>query len=485
MKACLINSPYLSIYGKFNIGHNCYFPLGLGYIAALLLREGHQVTLLDPDAQRMDLPQMLIEIENFRPDIVGISALTPSFPNAAQIARMIKRKYPELPIVIGGVHASAMSRQILRNHQEFDYAVRGEGEITFLELCRNIQNDRALDSIRGVSYRNPKGEVIENQPREYVQDLDTLPHPARHLVDMNNYRLNVHFDRGIKSATMISSRGCPSQCTYCASFLTAGRKPRACSPEYTVNEIEKLIHDYGVRHILFWDDSFTLNHNRVIQICELILKRRLNFSWTCMGRVDRGNEQIYGLMKKAGCYNILFGVESGDKQILMNIKKHITLEQARKSVGICNRLGIKTHLTFILGCPGETQQTIKRTLRFAKELKPTLANFFMVVPYPGTEMYNSLYSLDKRSQQTVNWQDWTHSGLNAPVQYLQTAVSNIEIRRWLFRAYWQFYVNPGQILRILKFVDSFRTFKIYARGALGLFNQSILWRIRGGQGKPE
>jgi len=477
MKVCLINSPYLITYGSFNVGHNCYFPLGLGYIASLLSKEGHEVLLLDPDAQRLDLNKLKEKILYFKPDVVGISTLTPSFPNALRIARIIKENIAA-PIIIGGVHATALSKEILKQYNEFDIVVRGEGEFTFLELCQYFQGNKKLELIKGITYRNGNTGIIENEPRPYLENLDILPFPARNLVNMDNYQLNVHFDRGIRSATMITSRGCPSQCTYCASFLIAGKKFRAHSSQYTINEIEKLIKDYGVRHILFWDDSFTLTHERVIEICNLILKKKLNFTWTCMGRVDRGNKQIYSLMKKSGCYNILFGIESGNEEILKNIKKNITLDEARATLKICNDLGIKTHLTFIFGSPGETAKTIRNSINFAKELKPTLANFFMVIPYVGTEIYNKLYSSNHKKDEIANWEDWTHSSINAPVRYLETEVSTTEIKKWLFRAYWKFYLNPFQILRILKFIDSFEVLKIYLRGGLGLLCQSLLWRLK-------
>lgn len=195
-----------------------------------------------------------------------------------------------------------------------------------------------------------------------------------------------------------------------------------------------------------------------------------------MGRVDRGNKDIYALMKKAGCYNILFGIESGNEQILKNIKKNITLKQARETLSICNKLGIKTNLTFIFGSPGENEKTIKDSIKFAKELKPTLANFFMVVPYVGTEMYNKIYK-NHTAEDSQDWSNWTHSGVNAPVNYLQTDVSTLEIKRWLARAYWQFYANPMQIMRILRFVNSFKILNIYFRGAFGLLHQSLLWRF--------
>lgn len=477
MKVCLINSPYLITYGRFNVGHNCYFPLGLGYITSLLIKEGHEVVLLDPDAQRLDLNKLKEKILSFQPEVVGISTLAPSFPNALRIATMIKENMA-VPIVIGGVHATALSKEILRQYREFDIVVRGEGEFTFLELCQYFQGHKKLELIKGITYRDGNAGIIENEPRPYLENLDILPFPERNLVDLDNYQLNVHFDRGTRSATMITSRGCPSQCTYCASFLVAGKKFRAHSPQYTISEIEKLIKDYKVRHILFWDDSFTLSHERVVEICKLILKKKLNFTWTCMGRVDRGNKEIYSLMKKAGCYNILFGIESGNEGILKNIKKNITLDQARATLKVCNDLGIKTHLTFIFGSPGETAETVRNSINFAKELKPTLANFFMVIPYVGTEMYNKLYSLSHKKEEITNWEDWSHSSLNAPVRYLDTEISTAEIKKWLSRAYWEFYLNPFQALRMLKFIDSFKVFKIYLRGGLGLLSQSLLWRIK-------
>ena len=342
MRVVLINTPYLDLYGAINVGHNSYFPLGLGYIAAVLREGGHEAHLLDPEAEGLTREELLARILEIQPDLVGISCATPAFKSARAIADMVKKNTPAL-VVVGGVHVSSHPKEILESCAEFDVVVFGEGEITSLEICQRYKagHPESLENIAGLVYR-VQGEVKQNPPRLKIADLDSLPLPARDLVNLDNYRLQPLFDHGVKSATMITSRGCPSHCTYCASFLTMGKKFRAHSPEYTIREIKHLVEKYGVKHIYFVDDTFTMDRQRVFRICELLDKEKIKIKWTFFGRVDTVDEELLRVMREHGADQIIFGIESGDLQVLKNIRKEVTLEQCRQALSISNKLGYRT-----------------------------------------------------------------------------------------------------------------------------------------------
>lgn len=274
MRIALINAYYLELYGPINVGKNCYFPLGLGYIAAVLRQEGHKVSLIDPEAYSMNYKELETRIEDGSYDLIGISCTTSSFESARKIARMI-RKVSEAPIVLGGVHASAVPEMILKRTPEFDIIVIGEGEETMLELCNSLKTKNAdLSRIEGIAFRKDS-EIVRTPPRPFIKDLDHLPYPARDLVDLANYRLHAQLDYGKRSATVLSSRGCPFHCTFCASYLTTGFRFRARSPENVVGEIKYLIDTYGTEYIAFVDDEFTIDQERAKRICELIINTTL------------------------------------------------------------------------------------------------------------------------------------------------------------------------------------------------------------------
>jgi radical SAM superfamily enzyme YgiQ (UPF0313 family) len=473
MKFLLVNAPYLDVYGSLNVGRNFSFPLGLGYIAAVLRKAGHKVGLLDPEPQRLDLEGVREVLRRERPDVVGISCATANFKNALKIAGVVKDNIGSV-VVLGGVHASALPLEIMENFPQFDFLVIGEGEETIVELADFLQTGRRqLNDIRGIAYRRD-GQIRLNLPRPFMSKskLEQLPHPARDLVDLNNYRPQVHLDRGRKAASMISSRGCPARCTFCASYLTNGFAFRGRSPQRVLAEIEDLVYNYQVRHIIFVDDTFTFDKERVVEICQLILQRGLKIDWHCFARVDRVSEEMLSFMKKAGCFSLLFGVESADEGVLRNIRKGITLKQARQALRIANRLGFKTLVSFIFGNPGDTPQTLKRTIDFAIRLRPTIASFNILVPYPGTEVFRLNYQ--NKFRDPNSWDTFLPKAVN-PISRT-AALSPQDLRRWTAWAFSRFYLlRPWQVLRMLMAVRTVGELKSYIRGSLGLCRRLKEW----------
>lgn len=479
MKVVLINTPYLYVYGRINVGRNHTFPLGLGYIAAVLRDAGHDVTLLDPEPQGLDLSGIRKKLVEEPPEVVGITCATPNFGMACRIAQITKQATDAIT-VLGGVHASAVPEMILSNHPEFDIIVVGEGEYTMLELCNTYDSNIVnLDVVKGIVFRK-NDSLHKTSPRPFISDVDKLPFPARDLVDLNKYRLQVHLDRGKKSATMIASRGCPYRCTFCAAHVTTGYKFRPHSPEYVVREIEHLIDNYGIELISFVDDTFTADKERTKQICNRILDSGMDIDWFCFARVNTVSRELLELMKKAGCYCLLYGVESANKEVLKDIKKGITPNQARKALKISNELGFKTEVGFILGNPKDTRETIEETINFAIELKPVIASFNRLVPYPGTEIFEKYYKSKLETTNDSEWDNFVPKGVNIVVE--SKNLSKQDLQRYTVKAYSKFYLRPSQILHMLRQIESFAEFKVYVRGGFGLLRQIFSW-IRGSRSK--
>lgn len=472
MRVLLINAPYIEIYGPIKISTGRYFPLGLGYIASFLMGAGYSIRFLDPDVEDLSYDKLAERVRDYNPQIVGITCATPNFNNAVRVAKIVK-KVNSAKIVLGGVHASAMPEAILENCKDIDIVVTGEGELTMLEICKHFQqsDSKNLEDIDGIAFRQDgKPSVVLTKQRRLIDDMDSIPFPARDIVDIHRYSPHPYVNKGKKSATMITSRGCPSSCTFCASHVTMGKKFRAHSPDYVINEIETLIKNYGIRYFIINDDTFTIDKERVISICEKILLKNLAIDWYCFMRVNNVENDLVKLMKRAGCSSIGFGVESADEDILRNLKKRIVPDQCRKALEICNNLDIKTLAFFIFGSPGDTPRTINNSIRFAKELKPTLAFFNMLVPYPGTEIFKNNYNL---TAYLNNLEDFVAIGPKPVVS--TSSVSKEELKRFVFRANLKFYARPIQLWNILRHIKTWAELKVHLKAGYGWFLQLLSW----------
>lgn len=355
-------------------------PLGLAYIAAVLRKAGIDVQILDMNALNLSLGDLLDNIRRFSPSIVGFTAVTPTINLVKKFANAIKEEFKGTMVVIGGPHASALPDETL-NDSNIDVVVRGEGEMTMLELAEG----RSPTSILGVSYK--LGELKQhNSNRPLIRSLDELPFPARDLLPNQRY-----WSPGIKRkpfATILTSRGCPHHCNFCQHSVF-GYTWRPRSPQNVLSEIDYLVVNYKVKEIDIIDDGFTLNANRAMKICELLIQRRYDLIWRCSNgiRVDRITKDLLNKMWEAGCRSIAFGVETGDGVILRRIRKGVTLEQVKKAFTYCKQIGIQTTAFFIIGNVGDNERSIRRTIEFAKNLDADYYHFGILIPLPGTEAY--------------------------------------------------------------------------------------------------
>jgi len=366
-------------------------PLGLAYIAAYLEKESnHETKIVDMYSHGLSLDTLLNEIRAFSPEMIGFSAVTPQINIVGSIANTIKENIgKDICLTVGGPHASTVPERTLTENPYLDIAVFGEGEETMLELSNTLDKRENLSSVSGIAYRDRKTIKI-NPIRPLIKNIDDIPFPAWHKLDMNVY-LNFNYLFNKKAFPIITSRGCTGKCTFCDAHGVWSRRLRMRSAGDIIDEMSALQSTYGVNHIIVVDDNFTINKQRAELICNEIEGRGLKVTWECNGRVDRVDKEMLDRMKKAGCIYIAYGIESGSQEILDYTRKNITLEQIRSAVKLTKESEMRVGGFFMMGFPPETEEHIKKTVDFIKELDlDWVSELSMVVPYPGTEIYNEM-----------------------------------------------------------------------------------------------
>jgi len=375
-------------------------PLGLMYLATMLSKEGHDVSisdeLVDDNSERI--------LEKYDPDIVGITVTTPMMDRARELSRFAKERGKR--VILGGPHVSAIPTEVLEE-SDADIAVFGEGEYTILEVC----SSKKPNDIEGIAFKNPDGSIKKNPPRKLIEDLDALPFPSREHISLDKYiesefELGFPLKKGDSLMRMFTSRGCPYLCTFCASHNVFGRKFRTRSIDNIIEEMQLLIQRYGYKNFVFMEDHFALKDERVIMFCEKVLERLPKIRWLCSARADISPNTLK-LMKEAGCEMISFGVESGSEKILRAIKKKMDLDTIRKTFRVCRKIGIRTKTTWIIGVPGEDEDDFKRTVKFACEINPNYIWVSIFYPLPGTEAYKRL--LEQNRPVNTNTVSYFHS----------------------------------------------------------------------------
>jgi anaerobic magnesium-protoporphyrin IX monomethyl ester cyclase len=477
----LLSPPYLDLYGRLSRAAGRYFPLGLGYIAAYLRREGsHRVRMYEPEAQALSYEDIGGIIRAGAPDVVGITSATPNFPRALELARVV-RKHSQAKIVLGGVHASALPEFILQRHGELiDAIVTGEGEETMRELVAAFESGRSPAGIPGVVYRDG-GRIVANEPRAFIDDLDTLPFPARDLIPQTLFMPNLHNARYRRCLTILTSRGCPFDCSFCASRLVSGRRYRTHSAEYVLDEMEILKRDYQARQLIITDDTFTVDNARLEAVCRGMIGRRLNLEWFCFSQVHTVNRELLALMRRAGCTNIGFGIESADPAILKRMGKPIRPEGALAAIRMAREAGMKTQAFYVLGSPGETGEQMEATVRFARKAGSTLAFFNMLVPYPGTRDFRECFA--DVPLEEIPWEDFVAIGEHSVLRNRDLPPGAIE--KIVARANLVYYLHPLRLADILYHIRTFYELANYLRGVVGLAMQVAKWaRLTGPHDDP-
>lgn len=445
MNVLLVNVAF-NKYGGVKGHGGLMTPLNLCYLAAYCRQEHPEVSIkiIDAEACGLSHSQTVEQAVEFSADLVGITTNTSSFDSVADFSGRLKKKLPGVKIVLGGPHPSAVPERTLAE-AEVDFAVIGEGEVTFSELVGGmIKGKLNPGTIPGLVFW--KGDkIVVNQRRDYIKDLDALPLPARDLLDNGLYFPPPTKRVAEGPATMIStSRGCPFNCGFCGAKTIWQNKIRMRSAESVIEEIEHCINEYGICAFSFADEFFTANKKRVHWICNEIIERDLRIYWVCSARAQNLDLDTLKLMKRAGCHEISFGIESGNPEILKKIDKALQMDQAIEVIGNVKEAGITSHASYIFGYLDETEQTMQDTLDFALKLNTDLAAFFIASPLPGTAFYESAMAKGYIRKDS-RWLDYSPLSNRLPV-INQPGLSPQTVKSFHRKALRTYYLRPGYIL---------------------------------------
>jgi anaerobic magnesium-protoporphyrin IX monomethyl ester cyclase len=408
MKVLLINPPQLFYPGSDPPAGN--LPLGLMYVAAVMERAGYKAEILDAfmtdssflkvgDTLEVGMPYGKIreEIRRRKPDIVGIaSPFTCQAENAIRVGDITKEVDPSILTVVGGPHVTAVPVEFLEEAKNIDIAVMGEGECTMLDIAKSFEGTKKISDVKGIAYRQDDGTVKQNALRPFIKDLDELPYPAYHLVDMEQYLNPKRIEyRSFKdrAISMITSRGCPFNCNFCSVHLHMGKKFRGHSVDYVMDHIEFVINKYGVKTIFFEDDNLTFDMKRFEAICDKIIERGIRVNWETPNgiRADYLTLNLLKKMKRSGCQSVFFGIESGDQCVLDNIiGKSLNLKKVVNVAKMCKEIGLRTAAFYIIGFPGEKKENMLKTVELALRLKRDFdvgMLLHVATPSLGTRLY--------------------------------------------------------------------------------------------------
>lgn len=377
-------------------------PLGLCYVAAACEAAGAEAKIFDYIVRKYSFEKLKAEMQEFMPDVLGATSVTMSFLPAVTIIQDAKRINPEIITFMGGPHVSFDVKNTLEQYPELDLIVIGEGEETLKELIPVIKDRNEWKNIRGIAFME-NGEVFFTGSRPLIENLDTLPLPARHLLPLSRYQA-LGFP-----VSIITSRGCPNKCIFCLGRKMVGFKVRHRSPELVADEIEEIM-SYGFEMINIADDLFTASKERVKEFCKVITERNLKFAWCIFSRVNTIDEELLEIMKAAGCIAVSFGIESGSQEMLKRVRKGITLDQARKAVEACKKTGMRSHASFMVGLPGESLETLEETRKFQQELGIEYGYHFLC-PFPGTTVREELCEYDLE----ILTDDWSRYDADSPI----------------------------------------------------------------------
>jgi radical SAM superfamily enzyme YgiQ (UPF0313 family) len=433
-----------------------FAPIDLATYAAVLRHRGAEVWLRDYPALRSSWTDYLGDLNTFKPDAVVIKTTLATLEGDLRACEAAKDAAPDILTIGVGESLAYRREQILANHRSLDVVVVGEAEPTLAELVGATD----LASVAGLSFRIVEGKqvgVVSTVARAFLDDLDTLPYPARDLLDNARYRSP---ETGRPLTVIHAHRGCPSRCIFCPAGELSDHRVRFRSPENVVGEIEQCVRDFGIREFLFHGDTFTINRRWLVALCKMIVERRLDIRWGCNSRVDTIDDERTKAMKQAGCWVVAFGVESGSQEMLDKMKKGSGVEQARRAVEVCRRHGLRTHAFYVIGLPWESRTTLEETFRLARELDTDFFDFNIAYPLPGTEFYEIAHAEGLLDEAELAEAGYAHAA--ARTFYL----SREDLNRWRRRALLQLSLRPTYIARTLVRAGSPRQAARYVHAAV-------------------
>jgi anaerobic magnesium-protoporphyrin IX monomethyl ester cyclase len=427
----LVNPPYLTKPHQ----HPPFPSLGLGYLAAVLEKNQYEVDIIDCQVLNLTHDEFKSEISKRDPSIVGVTSTTRTYKSGLQIARIAKKVHPNCLTVFGGPHVTFWDENALEECPELDIIVRKEGEYTLLELVQKIEAGKDYSTVIGTTCRKD-GKIVRNLDRPYIENLDELPFPARHLWPLEQLRKveDIFY--------LTTSRGCVYWCEFCAAVRMFGRRYRMRSPKNVVDEIEFLYNTYGARTFTFCDDAFTVEQARTAELCRQIRERGLKIVWNCGTRVDMITKELLLKMRAAGCVSVWFGVESGSQHVLNEMRKGISTKQTIRAIGWVRELGLKPVPNVLIGFPGETKESAWRTIKFAEKISPDEISFFNIAtPLPGTPMFDMV-----RENRWVKIFDFDLYDCATPIFETPT-LSMKQVAELYQQAFQSFYLRPSYLPR--------------------------------------
>ncbi|TVL97770.1 MAG: short-chain dehydrogenase [Candidatus Brocadia sp. WS118] len=441
-------------------------PNDLGYIASMLRQIGVLPFIADYPAEGKQWEQFEKEFKAVQPDFVVMSITTPTIKDDMKAFSLIKRWDSNIFTIAKGAHFSTCNRDDLKEavYDPMDVAISGEAETIMNNLILAKRQGSDLTRVRGILFRDRRGQIIQTDPESFWTDLDKIPFPARDLMKNSLY---TRPDTGEPQATIQTSRGCPSQCIFCLSPLISGANLRERSVSNIVAELEECVYQYNIKNFFFRADTFTLRKSSVIELCQEIIKRKLKIAWVANSRVNTIDEERLMWMKKAGCWLVAFGIESGNDEIQKLIKKGTTRAQAIEAVSICKKIGLKTYGFFLIGFPWETREMIMDTLRLAKELRCTFSEIHIAIPYEGTELYRIVRDFGILKETAVGHNYFSNPAIDT------MHVSREELMNLRKKALRSLYLNPGYIAKTLVQIRSFKELKNYTRYGIRLVKNQI------------
>lgn len=425
-------------------------PLGVMYVASSLEKEGYEVEVLDTQFKEFtDYKRIEQEISRRKPDVVGIQVLTFSLLDALALAKIVKKVDSSIKVVFGGRHVDIYPRETAK-FKEIDALVLGEAEITMPLLLKHEFDAKKLKNTHGLILHKGKKNIFTGQP-EIIQDINSLPFPARHLTGYAKY--GDLLSKKKSYTTMISSRGCPHRCSFCDNH----HKFRKRTAENVVDEMEECINN-GIEEIMIYDSTFTTDKARVLKICNYIKERNLDFIWSTPTRVDCIDGELLNALKMAGCERLQYGIEAGTQKVLNNLRKGTSIQQIKKAVHLTKKAGITAFADFMIGSPGETREDILTTIRLAKELKIDYATFQITMPYPDTDLYKE--GLQKGILKKDYWKEFAETPRPSfEPSYWEEYLTKEELNDLLDVAFKKFYLRPSYVIKRLASLKSLESFK--------------------------
>jgi radical SAM superfamily enzyme YgiQ (UPF0313 family) len=435
VKITLVNPPYpLNAHS-----HPPFIPLGIAYLGAVAEQAGHDVNVIDCQAEHLTVEGFRERISQQSPDVIGVTSTTLLYNQAKRILTAAKEAHPNATTMIGGSHVTFWDENALNECPAIDVIVRREGETTFTELLHRKQNNQSLADVLGTTIRGPNGAIIRNEDRPFLHDLDSLPSPAYHLLPIDAFHR-----MGKTIFPLVTSRGCVQWCDFCSTVRMFGRGYRVRNPHKVVDEMEMLHNKYGESQFTFYDDAFTINRSHTIAMCQDILDRKLKVEWDCETRVDAVDKELLEIMYKAGCITVWFGVESGSTKILEKMHKKINREQVKDAFKMAQKTGLMTIASAVIGFPGETEETAWETINFINSLNPDDIGCYIATPYPGTPMYDEVVENGWLRVTDFDKYDTATPTFETP------ELSMERLREIKYKAHQKFYLRPSYVFKMIR-----------------------------------